>query len=136
MNNFELTFVCLKYGFMITSWFWIPKNVILWLFEMGATLPNLCHGTIIRNIRQHFRTHHRKQSWFYWSHLSNYMLYSEYRPVRTQINVACWLILLLNLTLVIALLFGCSVIKKSMKEVNKMQLYLLLMQTFFTFIYI
>ena len=26
--------------------------------------------------------------------------------------------------------------KKSMKEVNKMQLYLLLMQTFFTFIYI
>ena len=35
---------------MITSWSWIPKNVFLWLMEMGATLCNFsCDDLIIKN---------------------------------------------------------------------------------------
>ena len=40
------------------------------------------------------------------------MLHSECQLIWTQINVPCWLILLLNLTSVIARLFGCSVVQE------------------------
>ena len=48
--------------------------------------------------------------------IKNRMLYSEHQLVWTQINVACWLILLLNFTSVIVRLFGCSVIEKSWRK--------------------
>ena len=43
----------------------------------------------------------------------NWMLHSEYQLILTQKHVASWLILLLNLTSVIARLLECSVIEKA-----------------------
>ena len=129
LNNIQTDCHTLKYGFMITSWSCIPKKVILWLLEMETTFATF--NVMIKSLRTVYRRKYQGSpriiililvitSLIYVKlQIKNWILYSEYQLIWPQINVACWLILLLNLTSVIARLFGCSVIEKTWRKSTK-----------------
>ena len=100
INNLQIDFRTLKvwlyHNFLALN----LKRCFLWLLEIGANKENNLDFSITSLIYVKLQ-------------IKNWMLHSNYRLVWTQVNVACRLILLLNLTSFIVRLFGCSAIEKA-----------------------
>ena len=126
INNFQTNSRTFKVWFYDNFLVLNPKKCHIMIFGNGNNLWGcLCDDIIIKNgLSEKILGLTIDNNLDFLDHVSNYvklqiknwMLYSEYQLIWTQINVSYWLILLLSLSSVIFRLFGCSVIRKAWKK--------------------